>query len=92
VVVIDSHDEWIETNEANNVQAIAASAVPLISETVTQPVVPAAEHDNLTPPARSPAPSSPRESLPTETDNVDALRNAMDKLTAQTVDVAATSR
>ncbi|TWU51625.1 hypothetical protein [Rubripirellula reticaptiva] len=98
VVVIDCHDEWIETNEANNVQAIAASAVPFVSETVKQTIQPAAELElapnSPTPQTDTPAPLSPNDSLPTETDsvNVDALRNAMDKLNAQSTEVAVTSR
>ncbi len=93
VVAIDSRDEWIEVNEANNVQALFASAIPVAATLVTQvstdvsrtEVVP----NESTPVAPSQSIGSIQSpSATTGTVDVDELRLAVEKLGANTAEVA----
>ncbi len=96
VVAIDSRDEWMEVNEANNVQAFSASAIPVVATVVTH------VRDDDSPlelaPIESSAvavspPNAPMQdiSATTATVDVDELRMAVKKLDANAAEVAGTS-
>lgn len=89
VVAIDSYDEFVETNEANNVKAYDLSTLPVVTPSAVQTVetvstttqadvVQGTAGDNAGPAVSTPAPSA------------DALQSAIQKLGAET-QVAETS-
>ncbi|TWU59924.1 hypothetical protein Poly51_01970 [Rubripirellula tenax] len=107
VVAIDSHDEWMEIDEANNIQAMAVATIPVIAPVITQVSTEVSQPEFA--PSES-APSVPASSVPasnasaqaaiqaiapavtTDTVNVDELRMAVEKLGASTAEVDGTTR
>ncbi|TWT53839.1 hypothetical protein Pla22_14730 [Rubripirellula amarantea] len=105
IVAIDSHDEWIEMNEANNVQALATSSIPMLADAVDQVGISSLPTEIVTSESASAMVTQvdvPKQIAPEATDaseaseapgstDLDELRRAVEKLGANVTEVARTS-
>ncbi len=93
LVAIDSHDEWIEVDEANNLQALAAASIPIVETVITQMTTTVSESEFL-PSVAAPAMVAPT-SVPAadslevtpEVDG-DLLRQAVEKLGRDSAEIS----
>lgn len=64
IVAVDSYDELVETNEANNLQALDAGAIVVASTVVQETIVPAVGQATTVLPTDAPATIAPANSAP----------------------------